>query len=322
MKQVFKPITILFILGVIANCTKEKPLKRIISEYKVVQAAIKGEKSKGQQLIYKNSEKDIRNAKAYIKGTHPNFWSLKSYLPREVLTGEVIELIVTFQPETDFIGISTDTLVLNFDQEEEIVYELRGLSTKALEGENEPPLADVVETLGYNINLGWTSLANNLDPVLQGDELPVSLFEKVGKGLVEMIPVARYSPPFSLPFGYYTIEADSIIKYEVGVLANSDVYPEHQTLFPALESGKNSFDPGDTPFGFYTTSPSHDAFSEDQWNALWYAEHATHAVRIYNIKNSNGEIIQNQYLVCFEEAKNGDYQDCVFVLKNIEAISG
>lgn len=320
MKFSYTNITVILSLFLLVSCKQHKQPKRIVSEQKVVQAAIKGEKSKGQQLVIKNDDQEIKSVTASIKGATASSWSLQASVPSTIAAGESVELTVVFQPELNFIGIATDSLVLHIGQEKEIVYELRGLSTKALEGKNEPPLADVVNTLGYGIDVGWSSLGNTVDPDLQGDELPPSLFRKAGSGLVQMIPVARYSPPFRLPYGYYIQELDSITKNEIGVLAGSDAYPEHQTLNPALERGKISFDPGNMLFGLYTTSPSHDAFSEDKWNALWFKKNVAHATRIYQLKNAKGEFIKNEYLVCFEEASNGDYQDYVFVLKNIEAV--
>jgi hypothetical protein len=195
--------------------------------------------------------------------------------------------------------------------------ELTGLSTKGLEGEHEAPLSTVIEALGYKVNTGWTGLANHLRPELQGDELPASLFRKAGNGKVQIIPVARYSPDFELPFGYYIDSASSPAKHQVGVLAKAGKYPEHQTLFPGVATGNTNFDPGSSTFGFYTTSPSHSAYSEEVWNMLQFPVNALHATRIYPLKNDAGQTLKNTYLLCFEEAKNGDYNDYVFLLKNI-----
>jgi hypothetical protein len=197
------------------------------------------------------------------------------------------------------------------------VVPLRGLSIKGLEGKNEPPLTDVMTALGYKINLGWNTLAHHLEAEPQGDEVQYQLFKKANIGPVEIIPVARYSPPWALPFGYY--HADDLVPElnQVGVMANTTGYPEQQTLFPSIEKGTTSFDPGDAVFGIFTTSPTHKAFSEDKWNTLFYKDHAAHACRIYEARNAEGEIIPDQYLVCFEEAANGDYQDYVFLLKNV-----
>ncbi|MGJ8694465.1 MAG: hypothetical protein ACSHW0_18510 [Thalassotalea sp.] len=323
MKSPFRSINTyvnLFFIFTIVGCSQQQKITKIVSEQQITQAAIKGKKSKIQKLSFKNNGPDITKITSAITGEHANFWRLQFSVPNGLAAGETIELNVVFQPQLDFIGIVSNSLILKLGSDKEIIYSLKGLSTKALEGKNEPPLTDVVRTLGYDINLGWTSLGNNTKPELQGDEIPPSLFKKSGHELVEMIPVARYSTPFLLPFGYYTLDKDGIKKFEVGVLADSHTYPEHQTLMPALSTGTTSFNPGNKLFGFYTTSPSHDSYSEDKWNALWFKKHVAHAVRIYEIKNESGVVINNQYLVCFEEAYNGDYQDYVFVLKNIKAI--
>ncbi len=229
------------------------------------------------------------------------------------------KIILAFTPSADFIGITKVKLQVKTSSGISVI-NLTGLSTKGLEGENEPTLATVAEALGYKINIGWTTLANHSRPELQGDEIPYQLFHKAGKGKVEIIPVARYSPDFELPFGYYIDSASMPQKHEVGILAKRDVYPEHQCLFPSIATGSNSFDPGNHVFGFYATGPTHTAYSEDVWNMLFFPSNAVRATRIYPLKDSTGKLISNTYLLCYEEAKNGDYNDYVFVVKNISSL--
>jgi hypothetical protein len=50
---------------------------------------------------------------------------------------------------------------------------------------------------------------------------------------------------------------------------------------------------------------------------LLHANKAAHAVRIYALNDRNGTPVPNTYLIGFEEASNGDYQDYVFVVSNI-----
>lgn len=232
------------------------------------------------------------------------------------------KLILAFTPSADFIGIAKATLLVKNSSGKSInEISLTGLSTKGLEGENEATLSTITEALGYKINVGWTTLANNSLPELQGDEIPYSLFRKAANGKVQIIPVARYSPDFELPFGYYINKNENPDKQQVGVLAKAGAFPEHQYLFPAISSGSNSFDPGSNTFGFYFTSPTHSAWSEDAWNMLFYPDHAVHVTRIYPLKDMAGKLIANSYLLCFEEAKNGDYNDYVFVVKNIVPVT-
>jgi hypothetical protein len=240
----------------------------------------------------------------------------------KILSYKKGKLILEFNPSADFIGTTQATLEVKNSLHKNIsIINVTGLSTKGLEGENEPTLSHIADALGYSVNIGWTTLANNSLPVLQGDEIAASLFHKAGKGKVEIIPVARYSPDFELPFGYYIDTSEMPVKHQVGILAKAGVYPEHQCLFPAIASGSNSFDPGNHSFGFYATGPNHTAYSEDVWNMLFYPANAVHATRIYPLKDKTGKWISNTYLLCFEEAKNGDFNDYVFVVKNIAPVT-
>jgi len=229
---------------------------------------------------------------------------------------------IQFHPSNGFIGLTVAKAQLkNPSGKTLLTVQLTGLSTKGLEGENEPPLARIAETLGYTVNIGWSTLANHTLPPLQGDELAAAIFHKAGKGKVEMIPVARYSPDFELPFGYYTHENQTANKHYVGTLSKAGKLPEHQCLYPSIAAGSNSFDPGNKSFGFYADGPTHTGYSEDVWNMLLHPEDAVHATRIYPLKDKTGKPVSNSYLVCFEEAKNGDYNDYVFVVNNITPVT-
>ena len=157
--------------------------------------------------------------------------------------------VVSFEPKQHLPGICRATFqLINSSGRAVADFSLAGLVTKGLEGENEAPLSSVVEALGYHIQVGWTGLANHSRPELQGDEIPFSLFKKAGGGKIEMKPVARFSPDFELPFGYYVNSSAGPQKKQAGILAKAGKYPEHQTLFPALASGSTFFDPGNETF--------------------------------------------------------------------------
>ena len=312
IENYFFLIVIFFFAGI--SCLSAQAVK--IQKKDIVFSAIKGHPGKPDtfSLPSQTGIRDIR----WVSGDSADFkiQSLKT------ATGKNRRWVLVFEPSPDFIGITRAMLqVYNSAAKTVAEISLTGLSTKGLEGENEAPLSSVIDALGYRINIGWTALANHSRPELQGDELPFSLFHKAGKGKVEMLPVARYSPDFELPFGYYLNTANGPAKQQAGVLAKAGKYPEHQTLFPAIASGGRSFDPGNESFGFYATGPSHSAYSEDVWNMLLHPENAVRAVRIYPVKNLEGSLLKNTYLVCFEEAKNGDYNDYVFLVKNITPVT-
>ncbi|GAA1844567.1 malectin domain-containing carbohydrate-binding protein [Microlunatus capsulatus] len=186
-----------------------------------------------------------------------------------------------------------------------------GLATPGEQGNNEPPLKAVVDTLGYPVNVGGTGLILGIDPRPIGDEVPAPLFTKLGTGPVTIKPVARYSPDELLPFGYYTVGTGSPELKGVGTVALDN----EQTLNPAVTpDSAGSFDPGTENFGFYVDSKSfgRKTYTQDGLNT-----NIPHGVRTYPVKDRTGKPVPGTYLVTFEDAQNGDYQDYVFLVGNV-----
>ena len=225
------------------------------------------------------------------------------------------EYRVTFRPGggSSNLGYQEGSLVFTTNTESGS-YELglHGLKTQRYEGTGEPPLQDVVDVLGYDVNVGWTTLENTTAAIAQGEEMLEPLFEAAGPGEVQMVPVARYSPAETLPFGWYSQVNGAVRTNQVGVLA--DGLAEAQTLFPAQQSGTTSFTPRRGAFGLYVKSSARFSYTEDALNTGGVA----HRARIYPARDRDGAPIANAYLVGFEEATNGDYQDYVFLLTNVK----
>jgi len=245
-------------------------------------------------------------------------------LPLAIPSGQSTTLNIEFDPANTGALQANLSITSNALNGAIVNVPLFGLGSQQFEGSNEAPMSDIIATLGYDINIGWNGLTSNINNFPLGDEVLESVYRKAGSGPVTIVPVARYSPAWELPFGYYQDNDDTSAPTltQVGALASgqggtSNPDPEHQTLFPQLASGSQSFDPGNIDFGFYTTSPSHTAYTEDALNALLHSNKAEHAVRIYELKDRSGNPVSNTYLMGFEEASNGDYQDYVFIISNI-----
>lgn len=307
-----------FILFVLNCSCSNSSTALMLSKESLVFSAIQGEMSRVDTLVLSSKHLDLNSLNLKIEPASQ--FALLTPVHAASAMEEARFIVVQFRPEMGFVGVAEAELIISDAQEVLGSVELRGLGTKGLEGKNEPPLSMVLEVLGFSTDVGWKALANHTKPTLQGEEIKQTLFRKVDDGKVEMIPLARYSPAFELPFGYY-IPNDSLPELkEVGILEASKLYPEHQTLYPSLKSGNMAFEPGTDAFGFYTISPSHVAYSEDVFNKKLHPKNAAHACRVYPLKRLNGELLVNQYIVCFEEAFNGDYQDYVFLVKNIAPI--
>ena len=225
---------------------------------------------------------------------------------------------VTFAPVTNNSDLGYQQAALTFasngNEGEDFSVGLHGLKARGYEGGEEPPLQDVVNTLGIGIDVGWTTLTSSTSPSPMGEEVAVPLFEAAGPGNVGIQPVARYSPAERLPFGWYTNIGGQVELNEVGVQSAS--LDQAQTLFPTLESGASSFDPRGAFFGIYVSSQTFGRvnYTEDDLNTGGVA----HRTRIYPVRDRQGNLVANSYLVTYEDATNGDYQDYVYVLTNVK----
>jgi hypothetical protein len=283
-------------------------------------SAIKQTESKPDTLTL-TLGKGTAKIKTSIVGDQSAKFKILSKLPSQIAANQKVKLALVFAP-ADLIGIAKANLrVTDLSGKELAKVNLTGLGLKGVEGENEAALTTVMEALGYNVNVGWRTLAHHAKPALQGDEIAATSFKKTGKGRVEMIPVARFSPDFELPFGYYTTSAGELQKHQAGILSKTVSKPQHAALFPAMSAGGTSFDPGENVFGLYATGPTHSGYTADAWNLLLHPANVAHAVRTYPAKDQQGKHLKDSYIVCFEEAKNGDYNDYVFLVKNVMPVA-
>jgi len=241
--------------------------------------------------------------------------------------GASATITVTFDPSSTGPKEASLDISSNDPDDGTFSIPLYALAASNFEGNNEPPLAQIVQTLGYNIDVGFTTLASNGNSFPIGDEELIDLFEKAGAGVVSITPVARYAPDFDVPFGWYQPDGtNSPSTTTVGTMSGlgNDANPHHQMLFPPLDGGSTdfepatvSFNPGNLIFGLFAESPQHIGYTEDDINSPTNVG-SLHRTRIYPLKDRNGNDIPNSYLVGFEEAHNHDHNDYVFVVSNVK----
>ncbi|CAH0999302.1 hypothetical protein LEM8419_00600 [Neolewinella maritima] len=224
---------------------------------------------------------------------------------------------VTFAPDLNDQNLGYQEAALTFTSNGNdgapFTVGLHGLKKRGYFGGSEPPLQDVVNTLGIGIDVGWTTLTSSTAATPKGEEVNVPLFEAAGPGNVGIRPVARYSPAEELPFGWYTNIGGQVSLNQVGVQSAGD--DQAQTLYPTLASGTTSFDPQGAFFGIYVSSNTFGRtnYTEDDLNSG-----VAHRTRIYPVRTRQGVLVPNSYLVTYEDATNGDYQDYVYVLTNVK----
>ena len=276
-------------------------------------SSVKGTSSDAQHIILKN----IGNAPLALSGlalAGPDagaFALAAPALPGELAPGATLDAAITFVPGSAGSKHAQIQIVSSAVQATGIG--LYGLGSEGEQGENEPPLQQIVDTLGYSVDVGASSLSLGSSDQTVGDEVRAPLFEKVDSGPVTLEVVARYSPVADLPYGFFNLDAAQPVTHQVGLITAT----ETQKLLPARASGKATFDPGDVPFGVYGEAGGKLQYSLDGLNS----GSITHALRVYPLKDRGGNAVANSFLIGLEEAENGDYQDALFVISNVKIAS-
>lgn len=230
----------------------------------------------------------------------------------EVSAGGSLEVTVRFQPVRG-AGRYSASVQIGTPEEGTFVV-LQGIGLAAFEGKNEPPLQSIVHALGISLDVGGTRLELDTQVATIGESVAVPYFRKAGAGTVRVTPLARFSPPGATPFGIVAKETTDLI--EVGKLAASDpVADAHQSLHPPVEGDVTEFEPQAEAFAFYMQGHKYVSFTDP---ALPTKATIPHTARVYPVMQYLGRPMRHAWLVGFEEAANGDYQDAVFLLENVE----
>ena len=207
----------------------------------------------------------------------------------------------------------------------------------------EPTLGQILIALGYKLDVGqaqnnWnpntSMMAANLPGIESGtDEVAAPHFTKAGSGMVTLTVVARFSPVGALPYGWYPATSSTTLN-TVGTMAMStdaQTSDKARMVYPPLQTGSaTTFDPGAAAFGIWVYSDQKtEKFNEGgnvvngdydySQDSLNVPAGGIHRFKAYPLKNAIGTNIAQQYLLAVEEAGNGDYQDYVFVLGNVNA---
>ncbi|WP_289042511.1 T9SS type A sorting domain-containing protein [uncultured Zobellia sp.] len=236
--------------------------------------------------------------------------------PLNIEAGDSQIFTITYAPDLDGtdIGYQEAALTITSDGIEPVyTIGLHALKKAGLQGSQEPTLQSIANVLGVGVNVGWSTLGNNVNPSLIGDEVSTERWVRASDDSVVVRPVARYSNPGVLPFGWYT---DQFSLNEVGSVA--DGLADAQMLYPNLASGITKFDPGNASFGFYVDENEGDPyFTEDAINTPY-----PHRARVYPRFDRDGNMVSDSYFVAFESGFSGSYQDFVFVVENVTPFNG
>jgi len=187
--------------------------------------------------------------------------------------------------------------------------DLTGLVTKGVQPEDEPSLAQVLDALGYDVDVGSTAMA--LPSGSAGDQIESAIFQRAKPGNVGYYLMARYSGEESGLFGYYVVEQGKATLRGIGAVGQE----QRQTLNPELESeSRTSFDPGETPFGLYLKVGKRVYHSDEKLNG----GSSKSVARVYPLRSRGRAPVPDAYVAAFDDDGDGDFQDYVFMLWNVK----
>ncbi|GAA5132069.1 DUF1080 domain-containing protein [Luteolibacter yonseiensis] len=278
----------------------------------VSMSAVKGQKTRKATLTVKNPSGGPLAADISVVGKD-------AALFKATATGATIpaggSTVVTVEfSGTDTPGRFSAGLQIGSKEEGAFVI-LQGIGLAAFEGKNEPPLQSIVHALGIPLDVGGGKLELDSKKDTIGQSVAVPAFQAAGAGKIRVTPLARFSPPEDTPFGIVLSGGSELS--ELGKLSDSsaEIPDAHQTLFPPLVGGAGSveFDAPSKPFAFYMKGHKFDSFSDP---AIPTKAEIPHTARVYPVRNYQGRKMENAWLVGFEEASNGDYQDALFLIEN------
>ena len=146
-------------------------------------SGVKGTTSAVQSIVVRNlGDAALQLSSATLNGVHASSFTASNWpsLPLTLAPNETATFGVTFTPSSTTVGSLARRSSWRQTMPTSPIRRvgLYGLSTNGLEGTNEPPLKQVVDTLGHPINVGGTGLILGTGPTPIGDEVLVPLFQK------------------------------------------------------------------------------------------------------------------------------------------------
>lgn len=153
--------------------------------------------------------------------------------------------------------------------------------------------------------------------VAETDEVSAPAFERLDPTKPVMLrPIGRFSPVGLVPFGWYEPGkvADRTTAGTLAMQTDPQTNDKARMLEPPLASGNSSFEPGVAKFGIWMAPAGVGLLTSNDTDGF----DGAHRVRAFTLHDAQGAVVPGSFLIGGEEAKNGDYQDYVFVLSNVK----
>jgi hypothetical protein len=275
-------------------------------------SGVRGVAKDSESVAIKNiGSEDTQVSDIRVVGSNAGTFKVASvpFLPVILPPGKSFSLSVGFEPPADAQpGVHHARLrIIRAGDDEGPPCDLTGLLTRS--AADEPPLQEILEALGYDVDVGSKALKLPAKPSRLGDEIKAPLFQRAKPGDVGYYLIARYTADEVSSFGYYFVSAGKRTAKTIGSAAKG----QNHTLNPELEGeSQTSFDAGETVFGLFLKAGKRTFYSDDRLNVA----SRPHAARVFPLRSRGQAPVQDAYVVAFDEDGDRDFQDHVFMLWN------
>jgi hypothetical protein len=277
-------------------------------------SGLRGSAGGSESVSIKNaSDQDTQVSDIRVVGTDATTFKVTGgpLLPVVLLPGKSFSFSVTFEPAADAEpGVHHARVrIVRTEDDDGPPCDLTGLVSRGTTPSDEPTLQQILEALGYAVDVGSKALNLPAKPPLLGDEIEAPLFVRAKPGTVGYYLIARYTADEASSFGYYVLGRGKPVTKPIGGAAKG----HNRTLNPELEAeSQTSFDADETTFGLFLEAGKQRLYSDDGLNGATHA----HAARVFPLRSRGRTPVQDAYVVAFDEDGDGDFQDHVFMLWN------
>ena len=186
--------------------------------------------------------------------------------------------------------------------------DLSALVTKGGPAADEPSLHQILEALGYAVDVG--SNGRVLPTSVAGDEVKTANFERAKAANVGMYLIARYTSDEESSFGVYSVAKGKPVLRPVGGASKGN----HQMLNPELAGeSQTSFESDGAAFGLFLKVGKRVLYSDPAQNG------GKAMARVFPLRSRGRTVVPDALVVAFDEDGDGDFQDHVFMLWNVKA---
>jgi len=195
---------------------------------------------------------------------------------------------------------------------------IRAFAMNGLDGGNEPSLQRLMDLWQIPDKVGDDTPDESrlpLAPKSPNDEvlLPTLVAARIGPITIQMLSAFLPDGSPAARVGFY--DATTEVSTELFSIDQGS----NQTTHPSL-SGYTRFSPGARSFGLYVNWPLYgrSSFSEDSRNSWDTGQAHGRMLRFYPLKNTDGTIVPNAYVVGAEAISlYSDQQDVMFIIRNV-----